>query len=103
MVIVITWRSLRLFVELWRLFGRLKHFRVMGVEDARSLRIPDQADLLIALIHAHGAPGARDRWDEVLLEAFLQIHHVAREHNCASLGQADHGELTSRRVARGAD
>src|SRR5947208_1400625 len=66
----------RLLVELRRLFGGLEDLGVVGEEDLRALAVADGADLLVALVHAHRAPRARDRRDDVLLQALLQVHHV---------------------------
>src|SRR5215468_3687059 len=93
----------RLFVEFRRLFRRLKYFGVVRVEDLRALRIPHQTNLLVALVHGHGAPRPRDGWDQVLVEVFFEIHHVTREDDGASLGQPDHRELTARGVTWRAD
>src|SRR5215470_1389455 len=93
----------RLFVEFRRLFRRLKHFGVVCVEDLRALRIPHQANLLVALVHGHGAPRAGDGRNQVLVEVFFEIHHVTHEDDGASLGQPDHRELTPRGMARRAD
>src|SRR5262245_4309936 len=91
------------FVEFRCLLRRLTHFGVVRVEDIRALRIPHQANLLIYLVHAHGAPRARDGGEQVLVEVFFEIHHVTREDDGASLGQSDHRELTPRGVTRRAD
>src|SRR5712691_9440762 len=74
----------------------------MGEEDTGALSSPDETDLLIVLVHTHGAPGARDRRDQILLEAFFEVHHIAREYDSASFREPYHGELATGREARSA-
>ncbi len=49
----------------------------MPVEDARALAVADDPELLVAVVHRARAPRARDGRYQVLVQAFLQVHHVA--------------------------
>src|SRR2546427_6342006 len=70
-------RGGRLLVEGRRLFRRLEDVGVVTVEDARALAVADEPELLVAVVHRARAPRAGDGRDQVLVEALLQVHHVA--------------------------
>src|ERR1043166_4798917 len=66
-----------LFVELRRVLRRLEHLGIVAVEDVGALGVAVEPDLLIAVVRRHRAPRARDRRQQVLVEALLQVHDVA--------------------------
>src|SRR5258708_37311471 len=89
-----------LVVKLRRLLRGLEELRIVTDEELGVLDIADVPDLVVALIGITRTPRAGNRRDQVLVEAFRQVDHVAGQDRRASLGQLDHHELAARRVTR---
>src|SRR5258705_10756667 len=92
--------ALQSVVELRSLLRRLEEFRIVADEELGVLDIADVPDLIVALVGIARALRAGNRRDQVLVEALLQVDHVAGQDRAAGLGQLDHHELAARRVAR---
>ena len=66
-------------VEFGRFLRRLEDLRIVSVENLRIVSVTHQPNALIAAIGVARVHGSRNRRNQVLVEIFLQIDHVARE------------------------
>src|SRR6266404_418428 len=72
-------------VEVGRVLRRLEDLWIVPIENLRVVGVAHQPNALIAAIGIARIHRARDWWDEVLVEVFLEIDNIACEDHRAGL------------------
>src|SRR5262249_39917348 len=82
-------------IELRRMLGRFEDLWIVPVEDLRVVGVANEPEPLVASIRVARIPGARNRWNQVLVEVLFQINYVARQNDGPGLGQLHGYELAA--------